>query len=75
MKRCWDYNIFGINLSNSENEEISKVYNQRDVEKIIREINEENPDMNGKELKAKAQEYLEEQAEKEHNLPGNRSRR
>ena len=59
----------------AENEEISKVYNQRDVEKIIREINEENPDMNGKELKAKAQEYLEEQAEKEHNLPGNRSRR
>lgn len=59
----------------AENEEISKVYNPRDVEKIIRKINEENPDMNGKELKAKAQEYLEEQAEYEHDLPGNRSRR
>lgn len=58
-----------------ENGEISKVYNQHDVEKIIIKINEGNPDMNGKELKAKVQEYLQEQAEKEHDLPGNRSRR
>ena len=31
--------------------------------------------MNFEELETKAQEYLEEQADKEHDLPGNRSRR
>lgn len=54
---------------------ISEVYNREDVMKTLEKLSEENPEMNFEELEKKAQEYLEEQAEKEHNLPGNRSRR
>ena len=56
-------------------DKVSEVYNREDVMKTLKELSEKNPGMNFKELETKAQEYLEEQAEKEHNLPGNRSRR
>mgnify|MGYP004502710619 CR=1 FL=1 len=54
---------------------ISEVYNREDVMKTLEKLSEENPEMNFEELETKAQEYLEEQAEYEHDLPGNRSRR
>ena len=56
-------------------DEISEVYNREDVMKTLEKLSEENPEMNFEELETKAQEYLEEQADKEHDLPGNRSRR
>lgn len=56
-------------------DEISEVYNREDVMKTLEKLSEENPEMNFEELETKAQEYLEEQAEYEHDLPGNRSRR
>lgn len=56
-------------------DEISEVYNREDVMKTLEKLSEENPGMNFEELETKAQEYLEEQAEYEHDLPGNRSRR
>ena len=56
-------------------DKISEVYNREDVMKTLKELSEKNPEMNFEELETKAQEYLEEQAEKEHDLPGNKSRR
>lgn len=56
-------------------DEISEVYNREDVMKTLKELSEKNPDMNFEELETKAQEYLEEQAEYEHDLPGNRRNR
>ena len=56
-------------------DKVSEVYNREDVMKTLKELSEKNPEMNFEELETKAQEYLEEQAEKEHDLPGNKSRR
>lgn len=56
-------------------DEISEVYNREDVMKTLKELSEKNPEMNFEELETKAQEYLEEQAEYEHDLPGNRRNR
>lgn len=56
-------------------DEISEFYNREDVMKTLEKLSEENPEMNFEELETKAQEYLEEQAEYEHDLPGNRRNR
>lgn len=56
-------------------DEISEVYNREDVMKTLEKLSEKNPKMNFEELETKAQEYLEEQAEYEHDLPGNRRNR
>lgn len=52
---------------------ISEVYNREDVMKTLEKLSEENPEMNFEELEKKAQEYLEEQAKYEHELPGKRN--
>lgn len=56
-----------------ENEEISEVYNQNDVIETLKKLAEKDPEKNFEELKAGAQEYLEEQAKYEHELPGKRN--
>ena len=56
-------------------DKVSEVYNREDVMKTLKELSEKNPEMNFEELETKAQEYLEEQAEYEHDLPGNRRNR
>ena len=56
-----------------ENEEISEVYNQNDVIETLKKLAEKDPEKNFEELKAGAQEYLEEQAKNEHIIQGNRT--
>lgn len=56
-----------------ENEEISEVYNQNDVIETLKKLEEKDPEKNFEELETEAQEYLEEQAKYEHELPGKRN--
>lgn len=56
-----------------ENEEISEVYNQNDVTKILKKLAEKDPEKNFEELETEAQEYFKEQAKYEHELPGKRN--
>lgn len=58
-----------------ENEEIAEVYNQQDVAQTLKKLSEKDPEKNFEELEAEAQKYLEEQAQYEHELPGNRRTR
>ena len=56
-----------------ENEKISEVYNQNDVIETLKKLEEKDPEKNFEELETEAQEYLEEQAKYEHELPGKRN--